>query len=97
MPQSRSRGGGPQRFEHDLIRDGSQVSVAVSRRPVFDGRVYSGLSGAGQQRTEEARASEAAAGGGGGHRAPCPGEFSRAVRFLAQALRRCKIVFVTDA
>ncbi|HSA90564.1 MAG TPA: PAS domain S-box protein [Burkholderiales bacterium] len=89
---------GPQRFEHDLIcKDGSRVSVAVSRRPVFDGKgVFQGSVALVSNITEERRASrllqEVAQA-----TAPHVGEefFRAAVRFLAQALG-CKIVFVTE-
>jgi PAS domain S-box-containing protein len=89
---------GPQRFEHDLIRkDGGRVSVAVSRRPVFDANgVFQGSVALVSNITEERRASrllqEVAEAS-----APHVGEeFLRAaVRLLAQALR-CKIVFVTE-
>ena len=89
---------GPQRFEHDLIgKDGSRVSVAVSRRPVFDDKgVFQGSVALVSNITEERRASrllqEVAEA-----TAPHVGEefFRAAVRFLAQALG-CKLVFVTE-
>src|SRR5512145_376587 len=89
---------GPQRFEHDLIsKDGGRVSVAVSRRPVFDDKgVFQGSVALVSNITEERRASrllqEVAEA-----TAPHVGEefFRAAVRFLAQALG-CKLVFVTE-
>jgi PAS domain S-box-containing protein len=89
---------GPQRFEHDLIcKDGRRVSVAVSRRPVFDAAgVFQGSVALVSNITEERRASlllqEMAQA-----TAPHTGDefFRTAVRFLARALG-FKLVLVTE-
>jgi PAS domain S-box-containing protein len=89
---------GPQRFEHDLIcKDGRRVSVAVSRRPVFDADgAFQGTVALVSNITEERRASlllqEVAQA-----TAPHTGEefFRTAVRFLARALG-FKLVLVTE-
>src|SRR5919106_5680453 len=89
---------GPQRFEHDLIRkDGHRVSVAVSRRPVFDAEgVFQGSVALVSNITEERRASlllqEVAQA-----TAPHTGEefFRTVVRFLARALG-FKLVLLTE-
>jgi PAS domain S-box-containing protein len=89
---------GPQRFEHDLVcKDGHRVSVAVSRRPVFDSAgAFQGSVALVSNITEERRASlllqEVAQA-----TAPHTGEefFRTAVRFLARALG-VKLVLITE-